>query len=52
MDKDVRVGEEVSIEPYPPGTNFDGEGWAVRDGLVVVAKGTVLHAGTRIGPDA
>ncbi len=50
IDKNVRLGAGVVIEPFPPGTELDGEGWFVRDGIVVIPKNTVLPAKTFIGP--
>jgi len=47
----VRMGEGVTIRPFPPGTEMDMGSWAVQDGIVVVPKSTILHPGTYIGPD-
>lgn len=51
LDKNVRIGEGVVIEPFPPGTEIDENNWSVRDGIVVIPKGTTLFPGTYIGPD-
>jgi len=51
IDKNVRMGEGVTIRPFPPGTEMDMGSWAVQDGIVVVPKSTILHPGTYIGPD-
>ena len=50
LDKNVRIGAGVVIRPFPRGTELDGGSYAVQDGIVVIPKGTVLPAGTRIGP--
>jgi glucose-1-phosphate adenylyltransferase len=50
LDKNARIGRGVRIEPFPRGTDLEGEGWSVRDGIVVVPKNAVLAEGTRIGP--
>jgi glucose-1-phosphate adenylyltransferase len=51
LDKNVRLGSGVVIRPFPRGTEIDGEDWVVRDGIVVIPKGTVLPGGTYIGPE-
>ena len=50
IDKNSRIGENVTIQPFPPGTDIDTDTWVVRDGIVVIPKGTVLQSGTVIGP--
>jgi glucose-1-phosphate adenylyltransferase len=40
----------VVIQPFPKGTNIDGDGWVVRDGIVVIPKSGVIKPGTRIAP--
>ncbi|HET7011212.1 MAG TPA: glucose-1-phosphate adenylyltransferase [Anaerolineales bacterium] len=51
LDKNTRIGKNVRIEPFPRGTEIDGEDWSVRDGIVVVPKNAVLPDGVRIGPE-
>jgi glucose-1-phosphate adenylyltransferase len=51
LDKNVRIGEGVTIMPFQVGTDFDAENYSVQDGIVVVPKRTVLLPGTRIGPE-
>ena len=51
IDKNARLGLGVVIKPFPPGTDIEGEDWVVRDGIVVVAKNTVVQAKTVIGPE-
>ncbi|MFZ0788295.1 MAG: sugar phosphate nucleotidyltransferase [Chromatiaceae bacterium] len=50
IDRDVRIGAGVRIEPFPPGTNIDEENWSVRDGIVAISHHTVIAAGTVIAP--
>jgi len=51
LDKNVRIGASVIIKPFPPGTEVDEDNWSIRDGIVVVPKGTTLNPGTYIGPE-
>jgi len=51
IDKNVRMGEGVTICPFPRGTEREEGSWVVQDGIVVVPKSTVLYPGTYIGPD-
>ena len=50
IDKNARIGRNVVIRPFPPGTDLDGSDWVVRDGVVVVPKGGILPPGTVISP--
>lgn len=50
IDKNARIGEEVVIQSFPPGTNIDEQNWVVRDGIVVIPKNAVVSHGTIIGP--
>jgi len=51
VDKNVRMGEGVTILPFERGTDLDAGSWVVQDGIVVIPKSTILHPGTYIGPD-
>lgn len=51
IDKNAQIGENVTIRPFPRGTDIDLPLCVVRDGIVVIAKNTVLPDGTVIGPD-
>ncbi len=51
VDKNVRMGQDVTIKPFPPGTELDTDSYSVKDGVVVIPKRTVLPSGTRIGPE-
>ena len=51
LDKNVRLGKDVVIKPFPRGTNIDAENYIVRDGIVIIPKNTHIPAGTRITPE-
>ncbi len=51
IDKNARIGSNVTIHPFPPGTEFDSEKWSIRDGIVVIPKSIVIPDGTQIIPD-
>lgn len=51
IDKNVRMGQDVTIRPFPRGTEIESEAYTVKDGIVVIPKRTVLPSGTRIGPE-
>jgi glucose-1-phosphate adenylyltransferase len=51
LDKNARIGEDVTIRPFPRGTEIDEGNWVVHDGIVVIPKDTILHPGTFIGPE-
>ena len=51
IDKNARIGSNVVIQPFPPGTEFDSEKWSIRDGIVVIPKSIVIPDGTLIVPD-
>ncbi|MBN1310458.1 MAG: NTP transferase domain-containing protein [Anaerolineae bacterium] len=50
IDKNARIGENVVILPFPRGTDFNGDNWMVRDGIVVVPKSSSVKMGSYIGP--
>jgi glucose-1-phosphate adenylyltransferase len=52
IDKNARLGAEISIRSFPPGTEITNENWVVQDGIVVIPKNVVLPNGTNIGPAA
>jgi len=37
IDKNVRIGSDVVIKPFPRGTELDREDYSVKDGVVVIA---------------
>jgi glucose-1-phosphate adenylyltransferase len=51
LDKNVRIGDDVTILPFPRDQkDVDNGLYFVRDGIVVIAKDTEIPAGTRISP--
>ena len=50
IDKNARLGAGVTISAFPRGTDLEGNGWVVRDGIVVIPKGAELLPGTIISP--
>ena len=51
IDKNARIGENVIIKPFPPGTEDAAENWFIRDGIVVIPKSVVIPNGTIISPE-
>jgi glucose-1-phosphate adenylyltransferase len=52
IDKNVRMGQDVFIRPFPQGTELDTDAYSIKDGIVVIPKRTILPSGTRICPEA
>ena len=50
LDKNVRIGDDVVIKPFPDNKDIDNDLYFVRDGIVVIAKDTEIPSGTRIEP--
>jgi glucose-1-phosphate adenylyltransferase len=50
LDKNVRIGDDVVIKPFPNDKDIDSDLYFVRDGIVVIAKDTEIPSGTRIEP--
>lgn len=50
LDKNVRIGKDVVIKPFPLGTEEECEEYSIRDGIVVIPKNTVIPDGTKISP--
>ena len=50
LDKNVQIGDGVIIRTFPKEKDIDHELYFVRDGIVVIAKDTVIPAGTHIEP--
>jgi glucose-1-phosphate adenylyltransferase len=51
IDKNVRMGQDVTIKPFPPGTELDTDNYSIKDGIVVIPKRTILPSGTKICPE-
>ena len=50
LDKNVQIGDSVVIKPFPRDKDIDHELYFVRDGIVVIAKDTIIPSGTHIEP--
>jgi glucose-1-phosphate adenylyltransferase len=48
IDKNARIGDNVVISPKGKSSDTDGEGYYVRDGIVVIPKNSVIPPGTWI----
>ncbi len=48
LDKNVRIGDNVSITNKKNLDSFDGPGYFIREGIVVLKKNSVIPAGTVI----
>jgi len=46
IDKNARIGDNVHISPQGKPENYDGDGYYIRDGIVVVPKGGMIRSGT------
>ncbi len=46
VDKNARVGDDVRLLNEASLTEADGDGWYIREGIIVVPKGGVIPAGT------
>lgn len=51
IDKNAQIGKNVVIRSFPRGTDLDLPLCVVRDGIVVIAKNTIIPDGTQIGPE-
>ncbi len=48
IDKNARIGNDVVISASGKPENLDGENYYIRDGVVLVPKGSVIPSGTKI----
>ncbi|HEY5811643.1 MAG TPA: glucose-1-phosphate adenylyltransferase [Terrimicrobiaceae bacterium] len=48
IDKNARIGDNVVISPEGKDKEMNGEGFYIRDGIVVIPKNSVITSGTRI----
>jgi glucose-1-phosphate adenylyltransferase len=46
VDKNARIADGVRLMNDRHVTHADGDGWCIRDGIIVVPKGAVVRAGT------
>jgi glucose-1-phosphate adenylyltransferase len=49
LDKNARVGEGCVIRGAPDLPDSEGEGWVIRDGIVIIPKDASLPPGTKVG---
>ncbi len=45
VDKNARIADEVRLVTGPDAADADGDGWYIRDGIIVVPKGAVVRQG-------
>ena len=50
LDKNVRIGNNVTMRPFPRNKDIDNEKWYVRDGIVVIPKDAEIISGRTIDP--
>lgn len=50
LDKNVHIGDNVTIRPFPRNTDIDHEKWYVRDGIVIIPKDVEIPSDTVIAP--
>ncbi len=48
IDKNARIGKNVTIQNKKNLKNHDGDNYFIRDGIVIVTKGAVIPDGTKI----
>ncbi len=49
IDHNARIGNNVVIKGSDKLEDYDGDGYAIRDGIVVVMKDAIIPAGAKIG---
>jgi glucose-1-phosphate adenylyltransferase len=49
IDHNARIGKNVVIKGGDKLKDYDGDGYAIRDGIVVVYKNAIIKDGTQIG---
>ncbi len=50
LDKNVRIGRNVVIKPFPRDREFSEDIWYVRDGIVIIRKDAEIPDGMHIEP--
>ncbi len=48
VDKNARIGDGARLVNEQGVQNLDGDGYFIRDGIIVVPKDGVIKAGTRV----
>ena len=51
IDKNARIGNNVTIKPFPLGIDEEHEKWVIVNGIVVIPKNTSIPSGTDISPE-
>ena len=47
VDKNARIGKNVTIKNIKNLKNFDGENYFIRDGIVIIPKNAIIKSVTR-----
>ena len=48
IDKNARIGDDVTINPHGDSENLDGDNYYIREGIVVIPRSAVIPSGTVI----
>ena len=48
IDKNARIGDNVTIKPHPEVEEYTGERRWIRDGITIIPKGTVIESGAEL----
>ena len=48
IDKNARIGDNVTIKPHPEVEDYTGERRWIRDGITIIPKGTVIESGAEL----
>ena len=48
IDKNARIGNDVTLSPYGKSNGMKGKGFVIKDGVIVVLKGAIIPDGTSI----
>ncbi len=48
IDKNARIGNNVTLSPSGSAAPTEGDGYVIRDGIIIVLKGAVIPDGTTI----
>src|SRR5262249_29869564 len=48
VDKNARIGDDVSLTTAAAAGRADGDGYVIRDGIIIVPKDGVIAPGTQV----
>jgi len=48
VDKNARIGDDVQLVNPQRIDHADGDGWVIRDGIIIVRNGATVVSGTRV----